>query len=61
MNHTAIPLPAGCGDGTTMKNRKQWLVLLSAAALLIALMASADNSSSVAENRNLAKVTFVVS
>jgi hypothetical protein len=44
-----------------MKNRKQWAVLLSAAVLLAAILALTDNVSPIAENRNLSKVTFVVS
>jgi hypothetical protein len=44
-----------------MKSRKQWAVLLSAAAALAAVLALTDNSSSIAESRNLSKVTFVVS
>lgn len=44
-----------------MKSRKQWAVLLSAALVLVAILAATDNSSLVAEHPNLAKVTFLVS
>ena len=44
-----------------MKNRKHWIVLLPAAVVLIAILAATDNSSSIAQNPNLAEVTFVVS
>ena len=44
-----------------MNNRKQWAALLSAALVLVAILATTDNGSSVAEHPNLAKVTFVVS
>ncbi len=44
-----------------MNKRKQWAVLLSAALVLVAILAATDNSSSIAEHPNLAKVTFFVS
>ena len=44
-----------------MKNRKQLLVLRSAALLLAAVLAATDNVSSIAGNPNLSKVTFLVS
>ena len=44
-----------------MKNRKQWVGLLAAALLLAAILAVTDNSSSIAGNPNLVKVTFLVS
>ena len=44
-----------------MKNKKQFGVLLAAVLVLIAILAVTDNSSSVVENQNLSKVTFLVS
>ena len=44
-----------------MINRKQLLGLLSAAIVLAAVLAATDNVSSIAENSNLSKVTFLVS
>lgn len=44
-----------------MNNRKQWAVPLSAALVLLAVLATTDNSSKVTENPDISKVTFVVS
>ena len=44
-----------------MINRKQWAVPVLSALILVAILATTDNGSSVAEHPNLAKVTFVVS
>ncbi len=44
-----------------MMNKKQFGVLLVAALVLIAILAVTDNSSFVAENKNLSKATFLVS
>lgn len=60
-NIATAPPGGRCPERIIVKHWKKWITLLPAAAILTAILAATDNSSSIAENQNLSKVTFVVS